>query len=119
VPILFEWRRTGVFAWSFQRETPASFDGWVTGTLIIAAFACMALYYMLPLVLRMPSPGTCIMGYQIVADDGRALTPREALRRLYFGFKALSFRTPSRPRDKVNGKFWLDEKFGTRAVKLL
>ncbi len=120
VPTLMEWNRTGTFAWNFIRDTPATYDGYVSFILVILAFTCMAFYFALPLVLRLPSPGSCIMGYQIISEDGEGLTLGRALKRTAYGFKAVCtlYTVPFKPRDSENGKFWLDEKFGTRAVKI-
>lgn len=120
VPTLVEWRRTGVFAWNFEREGPAPSDGWITGILLVLGFACMILYFALPLVLRKPSPGACIMGYQIVSDDGEPFSVRNAVVRTLFGFRAVSpsYSLLFRPHPNENGKFWLDEKFGTHAANL-
>jgi len=117
---VMEWRRTGTFAWSFERTTPAPYDWWLNGLLVIFAFAAMAFYFALPLALSKPSPGSCIMGYQIVADDPNGLTLWQAIRRTFFGFKAVcsSLFESFRSRNSEQGKFWLDEKFSTRAVKL-
>jgi len=120
VPTLIEWQRTGNFAWSFVRYTPTPYDGWTTGVLTVLAFIFLALYFALPLVFRKPSPGTCIMGYQIVADDGNPLPIRQALSRTAYGFRAVctGFLGPFASRNSENGKFWLDERFATHAVKL-
>ena len=60
------------------------------------------------------------MVYQIISEDEKGLTLRKALLRAAYGFKAvcLFYAVPFQPRDSENGKFWLDEKFGTKAVKL-
>ena len=117
---LMEWRRTGNFAWSFERTTAAPYDWWLNGLLLIFGFAAMTLYFALPLTLGKPSPGSCIMGYQIVADDPHGLTLWQAARRTFYGFKAVcsSFVPPFKLHVSESGKFWLDEKFSTHAVKL-
>jgi uncharacterized RDD family membrane protein YckC len=120
LPTLMEWRRTGIFAWSFERTTLVSTDVWLSGLLGIVTFAGLAFYYAVPLVCRRPSPGSCIVGYQIVADDGVPLTLRRALRRTLLGFIAMfvAYLAPFVARDRKNGKFWLDKVFCTKAVKL-
>lgn len=71
-------------------------------------------------VRRRPSPGTCIVGYQIVAEDGVELTLPKALLRTLLGFIALcaAYLAPFVQRDRKNGKFWLDKVFRTQAVTL-
>ncbi len=120
VPTLLEWKRTGLFVWSFARDMSAPYDGWLSWSSALVSFIFMALYFALPLVRARPSPGSCIMGYQVLSDNGRGLTLVEALRRVCFGFFAVctAYFVNLRPRDKYNGKFWLDLKFGTRAVIL-
>lgn len=88
--------------------------------LVLGTFIGMALYFALPLSLGRPSPGTCAMGYQIIPDEGERLTLVQALKRAFFGFIAVcsAYAVPFKRREKENGKFWLDIKFGTHAVKL-
>ena len=119
-PTLMEWRRTGVFQWSFARDASAPYDGWLALIVVLGSFICMALYFALPLILGRPSPGTCMMGYQIIPDEGEHLTPVLAIKRAFFGFIAvcIAYAVPFKRRKKENGKFWLDVKFGTHAVKL-
>jgi uncharacterized RDD family membrane protein YckC len=119
-PTLMEWRRTGIFAWSFARDVSAPYDIWLSVILTLVAFILMALYFALPLVRARPTPGSCIMGYQILSDEGSGLTLRSALKRVCFGFVAVcsAYFVAFKRRDRSNGKFWLDFKFGTRAVTL-
>ena len=88
-PTLMEWRRTGVFAWSFSRDVSAPYDGWLAWIEILLGFLGMALYFALPLVRGRPSPGSCMMGYQIVAGNGETMTMKQALKRVFFGFIAV------------------------------
>jgi len=120
VPTVVEWRRTGAFTWNFEREAPAPSDGWVIGLLLVLGFVSMIFYFALPLVRRRPSPGACIMGYQIVSDDGEPLSVQSAMIRTLFGFRAVGplYSVLFKPRHNDNGKFWLDERFGTHAAKL-
>ncbi|MFZ0301315.1 MAG: RDD family protein [Terracidiphilus sp.] len=120
IPVLTEWKRTGVFAWHFERNIYAPGDAVLTWGLVTPTFALLALYYAWPLMRGRPSPGSCILGYQIITDDGTALTRRKAFLRTLKGFLAVCswpFQL-FRARDRKNGKFSLDEEFGTRAVKL-
>jgi uncharacterized RDD family membrane protein YckC len=120
IPTFVEWRRTGGFAWSFERDSPARGDVVQALGLTLLAFAILAFYFAWPLVRRRPSPGACILGYQILADNGLPLTLRKALLRTIRGFVAvcLCWLEPFKTRNSEQGKFWLDEIFGTHAVKL-
>jgi uncharacterized RDD family membrane protein YckC len=120
LPTVMEWRRTGVFEWSFERTTPAPGDGLLALVGVLPTFVGLAFYYTWPLLRRKPSPGTCIMGYQIIPDDGVEMTIRKALLRTMLGFVATAGWpvAPFIERDRKNGKFWLDKVFRTRAIKL-
>jgi hypothetical protein len=121
VPALAEWSRTGSFEWNFERTEAATFDGFVTVGMVLLAFAALFFYFAWPLIRQRPSPGTCIIGYQVIADDGEVMTTKMALKRTAHGFLAVGnvFRGLFGKRDRERGKFWLDEKYATRAVKLL
>jgi hypothetical protein len=118
IPTLVEWRRTGVFAWSFERATYASADPFIDVGITLMMFAALGFYFAWPLVRSRPSPGSCILGYQIVSDDGSGMTFRAAIHRMFRGSFALWFLEPFKSRRSELGKFRLDEKFGTHAVKL-
>jgi uncharacterized RDD family membrane protein YckC len=120
LPTLTEWRRTGVFEWAFERPSPAPGDGLLIAAQVVGISVALVLYYAFPLVRRRPSPGTCIVAYQVVADDGVMLTLQTALLRTLLGCIALllAYLAPFVARDRKNGKFWLDKVFGTRAVIL-
>lgn len=120
IPTLWEWRRTGVFHWNFLRMEPAPGDGWIVIASVILAFASLAFYFALPLVWQRPTPGSCIIGYRVTPDYNRPLSLGKALKRTALGFIAVcslrrAFSGERRPQE---GKFWLDMKFKTRAVKL-
>lgn len=120
LPALTEWRRTGVFEWVFERPNAAPGDGLLIAAQLLLCSVALVFYYAFPLVRRRPSPGTCIVGYQVIAEDGITLTVRTALLRTLLGFLALcvAYLAPFIERDSKNGKFWLDKVFGTRAVML-
>jgi uncharacterized RDD family membrane protein YckC len=117
---LTEWRRTGLFQWVFERANAAPGDGLLIAAQLLLCSVALVFYYAFPLVRRRPSPGTCIVGYQVIAEDGITLTVRTALLRTLLGFLALcvAYLAPFIERDSKNGKFWLDKVFGTRAVML-
>lgn len=120
VPMLVEWKRTGIFRWSFERTSYAPGDALLVTAALMVGCAALVLYYALPLVYSKPSPGTCITGYQVVAEEGPNLTLRTALLRTLLGFVAVcgAYVAPFVARDRENGKFWLDKVFGTRALRL-
>jgi hypothetical protein len=120
LPTLVEWRRTGIFQWNFERTIPAPGDGLIALIGVLLIFVGLVFYYAWPLWRHKPSPGACIMGYQIIPDEGVTLTTRKALLRTVLGFSAIAGWpfAPFIARDRKNGKFWLDKVFHTRAVKL-
>lgn len=120
LPALTEWRRTGTFQWNFERTTQAPGD-WLVATIgVTLSFAALAFYYVLPLVRGKPSPGSCMLGYQIIPEEGTTLGLRTALLRTLLGFIAAcaAWLAPFVARDRKKGQFWLDKVFGTRAVRL-
>lgn len=119
-PMLTEWKRTGVFQWSFERPTREPGDELLATIALVICAAGLTFYYALPLIRRRPSPGSCIVGYQVVCDEGISLTLRAVVLRTLLGFiaAAAAYLAPFVGRDKKRGKFWLDKVFGTYAVKL-
>lgn len=120
LPAMMEWKRTGTFVWNFERMTPAHGDGLLAGIGVLLSFLGLVCFYACPLIYRLPTPGSCIMGYRIVADDGGTLTVKSCVLRVLLGIIATGV-WPVAPwigRDKKKGKFWLDKVFETRAVKL-
>jgi hypothetical protein len=120
LPMLTEWRRTGVFQWNFVRTTPFPSDGPIGAIGLALSFVGLVAYYALPLVRRKPSPGSCILGYQIIPEEGSAVRPRTAVQRTLLGFIAAcaAWLAPFMWRDRKKGQFWLDKVFRTRAVRL-
>lgn len=120
LPMLTEWRRTRVFQWSFERTTESPGDGIIATIGVLLIFIALVFYFALPLARRRPSPGACILGYQIVPDEGTTFKFRAALLRTLLGFIAACcwWLAPFLSRDRKKGKFWLDMVFETRAVRL-
>ena len=120
LPTLAEWKRTGTFQWQFERTLYAPSDGWLTAAEAILLIPGLVFYFVFPLTRLRPSPGACIAGYQIVPDDGIAISVRTAILRTLLGFIALcaAYLAPFVARDRKKGKFWLDAVFGTRALML-
>jgi uncharacterized RDD family membrane protein YckC len=119
VPALVEWRRTGEFLWHFERTTSAASDDWLFPVMMIVAASMLILYFAVPVKRGKPTPGACLMGYQIVVDDGATMKLRRAVLRASVGFIALSAWpvTALIGRDRKNGKLWIDTLFRTHAVK--
>ena len=120
LPAMTEWKRTGIFVWNFERMTPASGDVLLVGTLVLVLLVGLVFFYAWPPMHLLPTPGSCIMGYRIVADEDRTLAARSWFLRVLLGFIAACGWpvAPFAGRDKRKGKFWLDKVFRTRAVKL-
>jgi RDD family len=118
--VILERRRTGVFQWSFERETYATGDLAVAGFSVFACFAFLLFYYAVPVARRRPSPGACILGYQVLPDDAERLTFRKAILRTLLGFLAVAAAPIALfvARRQKEGKFWLDAVFHTRATYL-
>ena len=64
VPLLFEWRATGEFAWSFHREFARPTD-WVTAPLVFAFFAAIYFYYDRASRSGRQTIGQFILGYRV------------------------------------------------------
>jgi hypothetical protein len=120
IPLFFEWKRTRVFAWTFTRTTSTAFDIPVTVVSMLLTVVGLLFYYSIPILRRRPSPGSCILGYQVLPDGENPLTLRRAMLRSVLGFIAVSgaYVAPFVARDQKHGKFWLDRVFGTRASLL-
>ncbi len=120
LPMFVEWHRTGVFAWTFARTTSFSTDIPITVLSTLITFAALLFYYAAPLLLRKPSPGACIAGYQVLPDENTTMSLRKALLRSLVGFGAMctAYLAPFVARDRNQGKFWLDKVFGTQATLL-
>jgi uncharacterized RDD family membrane protein YckC len=118
--IVLERRRTGVFTWNFERATPAASDLPLVYVSLALTLVGLVFFVALPVFRCKPSPGACIAGYQILPDDGQTMTLRRALTRTLLGCVALATWpiAPFLPRDRQQGKFWLDKVFHTRAVFL-
>jgi len=120
IPLIREWRRTGVFAWTFVRTTPAPGDTLQTTIGVLCGFVALVCYFALPLIRRKPSPGACILGYQVIPLEGTTVGLRAAVLRTLLGFIAVcaAYLAPFVARDRKKGQFWLDKVFGTQAVRL-
>ena len=120
LPAIVEWRRTKVFEWSFERNVPAPSDWLVSWAGFTLTLITLIFYFSWPLIRRRPSPGACILGYQVVPEEGTSLKLGRAVLRTVAGFVAVCvwFSAFLARREQKKGKFWLDRVFGTRAVRL-
>jgi uncharacterized RDD family membrane protein YckC len=83
-------------------------------------FVWMVLYAAVPFSMGKPTPGACILGYRVTADEGTRLGFWFATLRALLGSIALLawpcwILAYALKRDKENGKFWLDLIFRTHA----
>jgi hypothetical protein len=120
IPVLSEWQRTEVFAWNFVRTTPTTRDTVLLAAGMLCGSAALVFYFALPLFYRRPSPGACVLGYQVVPDGDGTISLGAAVERTLMGLIAVSgaWLAPFVFRDSKNGKFWLDRVYRTHAIKL-
>jgi hypothetical protein len=115
--VWIEYRRTGVFRWLSQSQEPTTLQ---MNIIVLFIFSFFVLYFAVPWWLGKPTPGACILGYRITADEGSRLTFGKAIFRVLLGCVAL-FGWSSwilsyfLKRDRGRGKFWLDAVFKTHA----
>jgi len=115
--VWIEYRRTGVFSWLSQSQEPSALQ---LNIIFLFIFCFFFLYFAIPWWLGKPTPGACILGFRVVADEGSRLTFGRAIYRVLLGCVAL-FGWPSwilsffLKRDKASGKFWLDVACKTHA----
>lgn len=110
LPTVIEWKRTGVFAWTFERTVSAPTDNFVMAVTLPLMACALVVYFALPLLRGRPSPGAGVMGYQIVVANENPMTWKRATFRTLMGFVGLGawFLTPLFWRDRRKGQFWLD-----------
>jgi uncharacterized RDD family membrane protein YckC len=120
IPMVAEWKNTGVFVWNFARTTPQSGDALIVSIMTVLAAVGILAFYAIPLTRSRPSPGACVAGYQIVVIGHTPLTLRNAILRTFLGFlaAATAYLAPFLGRNRRLGQFWLDKVFATQAVKL-
>lgn len=120
VPVLVEWKRTGIFAWTFERSWRSSSDSFLAISGALFSMVGLFFYYVFPLLRRRPSPGGCIVGYQIVCEEGKKLSFEDATMRTLLAMVAIvgCLVTAFVGRDRTRGRLWFDRVFHTQAVKL-
>jgi hypothetical protein len=120
VSVLIEYHRAGVFNWVIDRHERQPWDipEVIIGTLVV--FAAMTVYFAAFFSKGKPTPGACIAGYRVRADENFRLTFRRAALRALLGSMALLgwpcwILAYVLKREKAKGKFWLDVIFRTHA----
>jgi len=121
VAVLVEYRRTGVFDLIIDRQEsqPGDWTLAMAGVLLLM-FVIMPAYFVVCWRSGKPTPGACVLGYRIVADEGSRLTIWFAYLRALLGSMALLawpcwILAFAIKRDRIAGKFWLDAIFCTHA----
>lgn len=119
--VLREYLRTGAFDWLIERQGKQPGD-WLFGfaSVFLVLFVLVPCHFAVPWWQGKPTPGSCIFGFRIVADDRTRLHFWQAGLRAMLGSMALlawpfwifAFWVK---RDKRAGKFWLDAIFRTHA----
>lgn len=119
--VLIEYRRTGTFDWIVERQDQQTSDLlFSVVSVLLLMFVIAPSYFALSWWRGRPTPGACIFGFRVVADEGTPLQFWKAVLRALLGSMAL-LAWPSwilaywLKRDKSAGKFWLDAVFRTHA----
>jgi uncharacterized RDD family membrane protein YckC len=119
--VISEYRRTGAFDWLVERQEQQPGDWpFAVASVLLLMFVVAPSYFAFPWWRGKPTPGSCIFGFRIVADEGTRLHFWQAGLRALLGSMAL-LAWPCWilaywvKRDKSEGKFWLDAVFGTHA----
>ena len=111
VPLLLEAKRTGHFAWHFQRNYSVSSDG-LAASVSLVFMALMVLYFAFPLTRGRQTVGYFILRLRVAppfGDEGR-FTVKAAIMRTYYAFVGLaSVLTRNWDRDE-QGRTWYDRK---------
>ena len=121
VGIVIEYRHTGTFSWVVERRDPQAGE-WLYAIIsaLLVMFVIAPSYFAILWRRGKPTPGSCILGFRIVADQENGLQFWNAVLRALLGSIAL-LAWPSwilaywLKRDKFAGKFWLDAIFRTHA----
>ena len=118
--VLSEYRRTGIFDWFIERQQRQPGDILFGVSVFVVMFVIMPGYFTLSWWRGKPTPGSCIFGFRIVADEGTRLNVWKACLRALLGSMALLgwpcwILAYCLKRDKSAGKFWLDAIFHTHA----
>lgn len=119
--VIFEFGRTGVFEWLVERQEQRSGDFFfAVASVLLLMFVFAPAYFALSWWRGKPTPGACIFGFRILADEGTHLPLWKAGLRALLGSMAL-LAWPCWilaywvKRDSTTGKFWLDAIFRTHA----
>jgi hypothetical protein len=88
LPLWLESRRTGHFAWHFERQGAVNANSFFNAVGVFLVMFLMLCYFAIPLMLEKQSVGGCIMRIRMTSPfgaDGR-LTFRGALERAWYEF---------------------------------
>lgn len=119
--VLLEYRRIGAFDWLVERQEHQSGDWlYALGSALLLMFVVAPSYFAFSWWRGKPTPGSCVFGFRIVADEGTCLYFWKAGLRALLGSMALLgwpcwILAYWVKRDKSAGKFWLDAVFQTHA----
>jgi uncharacterized RDD family membrane protein YckC len=117
IPLLLETRRTGRFAWHFQRNYSTNTDG-LAALASLVSIALMVLYFAFPLTRGRQTVGYFIVGLKVAppfGDEGR-FTLKAALMRTYFAFVGLCSVLTRKWDPDGQGRTWYDRKTNCTVV---
>jgi uncharacterized RDD family membrane protein YckC len=118
VPLAVEARRTGQFAWSYQRHYSAATDLAVDIPLVLLFMAALFLYFVIPLIKGRQTLGCFMMRTKIVLPFGNegGFTWQTAVGRTWCEFKGVCSGTWFNPKRDANGNTWYDLESGCQVV---
>ncbi len=88
--ILSEYRRTGAFDWLVERQEQQPGDWlYAFASVLLLLFVVAPTYFAFSWRFGKPTPGSCIFGFRIVADEGTRLHFWKAALRALLGSMAL------------------------------
>jgi uncharacterized RDD family membrane protein YckC len=118
VMVIVAWRATHVFQWIVRRDSPGPGEAFQALGSFLFVVVLLIFYFAWPLMRRRPTPGECILHFQIVSDDGKPVPFGRAVSRAFYSpFTSWWWmrRRSSSPMYKVK-EFQLDEDFDTHAA---
>ncbi len=119
IELALEARRTGHFAWSFERHYSVTSDLAFGIPLLLLDMAVLILYFVFPLTQGKQTFGCFVTGIKVTPPFGLEgkFTWRGAFRRRWYEFRALGRWTSLlRPQRDADGNTWYDLESGCRVV---
>jgi hypothetical protein len=111
IPLVIEARRTGHFAWYFQRDYAVSTDSSILTPLVFVVLIEFFFYFVIPLTRGKQTVGDYLMRIRVAPPfgyEGR-FTMREACRRVFYAFMGLSLWPYTLAKGaKMDGRTWYD-----------